>query len=264
MAEAAQDNAIPAATIILLRDAPQFQALMVERHQGIAFAGGALVFPGGRIEASDADPRWAGHCDGLGDAPPEQRAPRIAAIREAFEETGLLLARQDGNPCAGAQAAALHDMRAIVERDDTAFLPMVEAHGLRLAADLLHLFARWRPPAGVAHRRYDTWFFAAAAPPDQTAHADGGEATEIVWTTPHAALDAAREGRRRMIFPTARNVELLAMSGSADDVRAHAAARSIRLVEPRIEMCDDGAWLTIPDDLGYPVTRERLETAMRA
>ncbi|MEO1136512.1 MAG: NUDIX hydrolase, partial [Pseudomonadota bacterium] len=77
------EDLIPAATIILLRDKPAFEALMVERHADIAFAGGALVFPGGRIDQGDMDPRWADHCDGFDRVPEAERAPRIAAIREA-------------------------------------------------------------------------------------------------------------------------------------------------------------------------------------
>ncbi len=255
-------EAIPAATIILLRDAPQFETLMVARHANIAFAGGAMVFPGGRIDAGDHAPGWKDHCDGADAVPEEQLAPRIAAIREAFEETGLLLARR-GDRMIGGEAASLRSWRKRVEDNDALFIEMIAGKGLRLALDQLHFFARWRPGPEVRHRRYDTWFFAARAPEAQIAEEDGCEATEVVWAPPSALLAERDAKRRKMIFPTSRNVELLNVSASVDEVFGFAAERSIRLVEPRIIERDGRKFLKIPDDMGYPVTEEILETAMR-
>ncbi len=258
------DALIPAATILLLRDAPQFQALMVERHADIAFAGGAMVFPGGRIDAGDHNPAWRDHCDGLDAAPEEERAPRIAALREAFEETGLLLARREGRLIDAEETDALSDWRKRVEDNDALFFEMVEGEKLRLAADALHLFARWRPPKRAGHRRYDTWFFAAKAPEGQCAVADGGEAMEVVWTAPAAVLADCSAGRRKMIFPTKRNVELLGASESAEAVLAFAETRNRAPIEPRIIERDGERFLAIPADRGYPVTEESLETALRS
>ena len=259
------DAIVPAATILLLRDAPAFEVLMIERHADISFAGGALVFPGGKIDAGDADDRWADHCDGLASAAPEERAPRIAAIREAFEETGVLLARgADGAMASDAAAAALDHWRGPVEAESARFLEMVAGAGLRLACDALHLFARWQPPKTVPFRRYHTWFFAAAAPADQRAREDGNEATEALWTSPQAALDARDAGARKMIFPTARNVELLNKSASVQDVFDDAAERPIAPIEPRLVKRDGKAFLSIPDGLGYPVTEEPLDAAVRS
>ncbi|WP_428409232.1 NUDIX hydrolase [Hyphococcus sp.] len=255
-------DAIPAATIILLRDEPRFETLMVARHANIAFAGGAMVFPGGRIDAGDHAPGWKDHCNGAEGVPEDQLAPRIAAIREAFEETGLLLARRGGRMI-GAEAAALGSWRKRVEDNDALFLEMIKGEGLRLALDELHFFARWRPGSEVPHRRYDTWFFAARAPEAQIAEEDGGEATEVVWAPPSALLADRDAGRRKMIFPTSRNVELLNVSPSASEVFDFAARRRIDLIEPRIIERNGNMFLTIPDDMGYPVTEEILETAMR-
>lgn len=257
------DGLIPAATILLLRDARQLEVLMVERHAEISFAGGALVFPGGRIDAGDRDPAWAAQCDHFNGCPLTERAPRIAAIREAFEETGVLLARRNGEVIGAAEAEALAPWRKRVEADDRLFLQMIAGERLSLAVDALHLFARWRPGKEVSHRRYDTWFFAAAAPAEQRASADGGEATEVLWTTPAGALADYEAGRRKMIFPTRRNVELLAQSESAKAAFHFAAMRTIRPVEPRIVERDGAQFLTIPGDLGYPVTEEALERAVR-
>ncbi len=257
-------DAIPAATIILLRDEPRFETLMVVRHANIAFAGGAMVFPGGRIDTGDHAPNWRDHCDGVDQAPEEQFAPRVAAIREAFEETGVLLARRGGAMIGADEAAALGPWRLRVEKNDALFLEMIAGEGLRLASDELHFFARWRPPAGVGHRRYDTWFFAARTPEAQIAEADGGEATHVVWAPPSVMLADRDAGKRKMIFPTSRNVELLNVSASSDDVFRFAKERTIRLVEPRVVERDGARFLTIPDDMGYPVTEEPLESAMRS
>jgi len=256
---------IPAATILLLRESPGLEVLMIERHADIGFAGGALVFPGGKIEAGDAAPGWGAHCDGLDAVAPAERAPRIAAIREAFEETGILIARDDrGRMIDDAATAALSPLRPAIEKNDALFLDMIADHELCLACDALRLFARWQPPRAVTHKRYHTWFFAAAAPADQTAREDGNEATEALWTTPSAAMAACAGGARKMIFPTARNVELLALSDTVDAVFANAAARPIEPVEPKVEERGGQAVLTIPDHLGYPVTSEPLERAFRS
>lgn len=260
------DDAIPAATILLLRDEPAFEVLMVERHEDIAFAGGALVFPGGRIDRGDHDPAWADHCEGFDKIPPAQRAARIAAIREAFEETGLLLARRAGeaNYVSDEVAQSVGGWRGAVEKDGTKFLELARRENLRLACDALHLFAHWVPPRGVPKRRYDTLFFAARTPPGRMAREDGNEATEAIWIAPKDAVAARDRGARKMIFPTSRNVELLGVSRSVDDVFRFAAMRKIAPVMPKVVERDGARFITIPGGLGYPVTEERLETALRA
>ncbi|MBB5519980.1 NUDIX hydrolase [Amphiplicatus metriothermophilus] len=261
------ERPIPAATILILRDAPAFQVLMVERHADISFAGGALVFPGGRIDPGDRDPAWAAHLDGCETRDPAMRAGMIAAARETFEETGILLARQKGRgPGAplvdGARAAALDPLRRDVERDDGRFLEMIRAESLALACDRLVLFARWIAPPGL-HKRFDTLFFAAARPEGQEAREDGDETTEALWIEPESALAARERGTRRMIFPTARNVELLAVSRSTAEALDWARRRRIEPVQPKVVARGGVEYLTIPDDLGYPVTEEPLETALR-
>lgn len=259
------DNLIPAATILLLRNTPGLEVLMIERHADIGFAGGALVFPGGKIETADSSLDWLEHCDGLDAIHDEERAPRIAALREAFEETGILLARDaNENMVADTKTEELDHWRKTIEKDDSQFIRMVVEHKLRLACDALHLFARWQPPKGVVHKRFHTWFFAAAAPTDQTAREDGDEATEALWTTPQSALEACERGDRKMIFPTARNVELLNLSATVDDVFENASNRIIEPIEPEFIERDNEGFLTIPKHLGYPVTEEPIKTAFRS
>lgn len=256
------DTPVPAATVLLLRDRPAFEVLMIARHERSAFAGGALVFPGGRVDPGDHDPAWADCADGLA---PEPRiaAAQIAAIREAYEEAGVLIAREtDGALASGAHALALSDWRAKVENDDRLFLDLIRRAGLRLACDLLHLFSHWVAPPAL-HRRFDTMFFAARFPDGQQVLEDGEEATEALWISPRDAIAARASGVRKIIFPTARNLDLLSVSSSAEDAFAFAARRPIRPVMPELKMRDGKPMLTIPDDLGYPVTEEPVETATR-
>lgn len=258
------DEPIPAATVLLLRDAPALEVLMVERHADIGFAGGAIVFPGGRVDPGDNDPHWATRASGL---EPAIASAQVAAIREAFEETGILVAREAKRGSAGplidgARAAALHSWRGAVEEDDSRFLAMIREENLALACDQLCLFAHWIAPPGL-HRRFDTMFFAAHCPPGQEAIEDGGEATEVLWIAPLEAIEARRRGDRKVIFPTARNLELLGASGDAESVLHAARERRIAPVTPVLEMRGGVAWLTIPKNLGYPVTEEILDPTLR-
>jgi 8-oxo-dGTP pyrophosphatase MutT (NUDIX family) len=256
------DPPVPAATVLVLRDAPAFEVLMICRHERSSFAGGALVFPGGRIDPGDHDAAWADYADGLSTAA-RRAAAQIAAIREAYEETGVLIARDGtGAIISGARAIALSDRRAGVERNEAAFLDLVQREDLRLACDQLQLFSHWVAPPKL-HKRFDTLFFAAKFPDGQSVQEDGDEATEALWISPTAALAARASGARKIIFPTARNLELLAASSSIEEVFAFAKSRAIRPVMPEISTRDGKAFLTIPSGLGYPVTDEPIETATR-
>ena len=261
-----ENNAlIPAATILLLRDTPVLQVLMVERHKGISFAGGALVFPGGRIDHEDHSVAWTSFSSGIS-SDPAIAAGQVASIREAFEETGVLFVRRRGEAALlGADdAAALQDWRAKSENDARNFRKLIEQENLLLACDALQLFAHWSPPKGVGHKRFDTLFFAAIAPTGQAIRQDGVEATEALWISPEQALKDGKNGDRKIIFPTARNLELLAKSSKSDDVMRYARERPIRRIEPQMVERDGACFLTIPTDLGYPITEEPLESAMRA
>src|ERR1700679_3764643 len=191
---------LPAATILLLRDDPVFEVLMVKRHHQIDFAAGALVFPGGKTHAGDADPAWEARTLGWAGVAPEKRPLRMAAIREAYEEAGILLARHaDGAPFRG-------DERAAAARDDVAhdrrpFLGVIEEFDLYLDLEALTVFAHWITPA-MSPRRFDTWFYAAKAPEAQLAICDGWETVDAEWISPHEALRLAEAGERTVIFPT--------------------------------------------------------------
>lgn len=259
--DAASDAPVPAATVLMLRDQPRFEVLMIERHADIGFAGGALVFPGGRIDHGDRDAAWADHATGLD---PSLAAAQIAAVREAFEEVGILIARERGTDrfIDAARAAALSGHRKAVEKNDALFLELIRDEKLAVACDVLRVFARWTAPPGM-HKRFDTWFFATECPPGQEPLEDGDEATETMWIAPQAAIDARAAGARKIIFPTVRNLELLGRSRSAAEAFEFAARRIIRPVQPEVVVRDGVSYLTIPADLGYPVTEEPLDKVVR-
>lgn len=257
------DAPTPAAGLILLRDAPALEVLMTERHSAMGFAGGALVFPGGKIDPADLDAAWADYCDGWQSLPHDWRAAAVAAIREAFEEAGVLLARGPEGDVEAARAEILRDLWGErLKQSNEAFLPMVRAEGLRLAVDRLVCFAHWIAPPGL-HRRFDTRFFAALCPSGQTGVADGNEAVEAVWIAPKAALAETAAERRRLIFPTKRKLELLTLAETSSATLANAASRPVEPIMPEVVLRDGEPWLTIPDTLGYPVTEEALSASTR-
>lgn len=246
----------PAATILLLRDQPQFEVLMVKRHHQIDFASGALVFPGGKTHAGDADPAWAEHSVGWEAFDDEQRQLRIGSIREAFEEAGILLAehhdgRHFADPCDLA-------VREAVDRGETAFIDVVRDLGVKLRLDSLTVFSRWITPV-MMPKRFDTWFYCVRAPADQVAVCDGREAVDAEWIAPDEVLRMAERGERTVIFPTRMNVQLLAESSSAQDCVDQAEARELVTVLPKVERRGDANFLVLPPNAGYGDVAEPME-----
>ena len=261
MTEIAPDSAIkPAATILILRDDPTFEVLMVKRHHQIDFASGALVFPGGKSHDGDFDPAWVDHALGHADFDEVQRSLRIAAIREVFEEAGILLARHtDGSPM-GDQVAPM-EVRQAVDTGKMAFLDVVKDLDAKIDLHSLTVFARWITPP-LTPKRFDTWFYAARAPEDQLAACDGRETVDAEWIAPGEALRLAEAGERKVIFPTRMNLQLLAEADSAADCVARAQKRPLVTVQPKIEVRDGGRVLTLPADAGYGEVAEPLERVM--
>lgn len=256
----AQADIKPAATILLLRDDPVFEVLMVKRHHQIDFASGALVFPGGKTHAGDDDPAWADHVLGWDGFDSVQRGLRIAAIREVFEEAGILLAQHvDGSPMGGE--ACPMDVRLAVDAGKIAFLDVVRDLGAKLQLDALTVFARWITPP-LTPKRFDTWFYAVKAPADQLAACDGRETVDAEWIAPDEALRMAAAGTRKVIFPTRMNLQLLAEASSAADAVARAASRTLVTVEPKVQSRPEGRVLVLPPDAGYGPVTEPLENVM--
>lgn len=250
----------PAATILLLRDDPAFEVLMVKRHHQIDFASGALVFPGGKTHAGDDDPAWADHVLGYDEFDAVQRGLRIAAIREVFEEAGILLARRrDGSPM-GDEACPM-EVREAVDAGRTAFLDVVSELDARLDLSALTVFARWITPT-LMPKRFDTWFYAVKAPDDQLAACDGRETVDAEWIAPAEALRLTAAGERKVIFPTRMNLQLLAEASSAADAVARAKARTLVTVLPQMQSRESGRVLVLPPDAGYGPVEEPIENVM--
>ncbi|MEM6537722.1 MAG: NUDIX domain-containing protein [Pseudomonadota bacterium] len=265
MTDAIDETLTPAATVLLVRPSADdsLEVAMVERHANVGFAGGALVFPGGKVDAADSDPSWRGLTVGLSEDQ-TLAAAQIAALRETFEEVGLLLASRDGERLGAHEVLAFSEWRKKSDNDASVFLDLIQQENLCLHADELTLFAHWSPPPGVGHRRFDTRFFIAKAPAGQEIEQDGVETTEAIWIAPDRALDDGKVGRRKVIFPTARNLELLNVSESVSAAISFAKSRKIVRVQPGVEDIDGVKCLTIPDGLGYPVLSEPIESALRA
>jgi 8-oxo-dGTP pyrophosphatase MutT (NUDIX family) len=241
---------IPAATLILMRPAAAGrppEILMMERAAHMAFAAGALVFPGGRIDPADHDAaaRLAPRL--------EDGAARIAAVRETIEETGIAPALAEIPDASGLRA----DLAA-----GTAFADGLERRGLTLDLGALTPFARWCPNFREA-RRFDTLFYLAEAPPGAAASADEAEAVRTFWSSARDTLAEIEAGRAHAIFPTRRNLERLARFASLDEARDDARRHPVRRITPWVEERDGARWVCIPEGIGYPVTAERYETARR-
>jgi len=251
---------LPAATILMLRDEPTFEVLMVKRHHQIDFAAGALVFPGGKTHAGDADPAWEQRTLGWGEALPETVPLRIAAIREAYEEAGILLARHlDGAPFRGDDRASA--ARDDVGRDRRPFLDLINELDLYLDLEALTVFAHWITPA-MSPRRFDTWFYVAVAPDEQLAICDGSETVDAEWISPHEALRLGEAGERTVIFPTRMNLQMLGEATSAEDAVSRSKARKIVTVEPEMTVRNGERVLVLPPDAGYGPVVELMSRAM--
>lgn len=251
----------PAATILLVRDAPEFQVLMVKRHHQIDFASGALVFPGGKTHQGDHDEAWEGHVTGWGEIEAEERPLRIAAIREAYEEAGIIVARHaDGATYHGDPRADA--ARAEIEADRRSFLSLVQELDIRLDLPALTAFARWITP-DMMPKRFDTWFYVVSADSTQAAAHDGRETVDAEWIAPQVALDLAEAGQRTIIFPTRMNLKLLAESSSVTEAVGNSRARELVTVLPKVERREGGAVLVIPPNAGYGAVEEPM-SAIRA
>jgi 8-oxo-dGTP pyrophosphatase MutT (NUDIX family) len=229
-------TARPAATILLLRDGPDgIEVFMVVRHHAIDFASGALVFPGGRVEEADGllagTPASCPNPTGMDTA---AMAFRVAAIRETFEECGVLLARARGSRRL-IDAATLKRIearhRAALNAGSISFDAMLGSEGLLPALDLLVHFAHWITPASQP-KRYDTQFFLAEAPAEHLAVHDGHEAVESIWINPAKALEGAGDGRFKLVFATAKNLEKLGRSLTVEAALDAARRAKVTTVQP--------------------------------
>lgn len=244
-----------AATVMLLRDgAAGLEVLMITRHAETAFAGGALVFPGGRQDEADTGADIIHSCRAVLGTTSEQMAVRVCGIRETFEEARVLLARRHGS-----EELIDNDERAEIESRLTErlgrapnFTELVVEGGIELATDLLVPFAHWITPR-TRPRRYDTHFFLAPAPARQEAQHDGHEAVASVWVSPGAAAADGEAKRVKMLFATRFNLLKLAHGRDTGSALAMARANTIVTVCPEYRDTPEGRMWCIPIEAGYGV-----------
>src|SRR6195952_1289531 len=247
----------PASTILLLRDAVaknEIEVFMMVRHYEIDFNSGALVFPGGSVDAGDKDvaatPELHAGGEGLDAAPLNFR---IAAIRETFEESGILLARPRGSDTLidarrASEISAAH--RTALCESKISFAQILTDHQLVLALDLLVPYAHWITPEGMP-KRFDTWFFLAAAPHEHVGAHDGKESTDSIWVSPREALEGGKSGRFKLPFPTTRNLIKLGKHRTVQAALDDARGKPVVTVMPIMTKENGGRQLRIPAEAGY-------------
>lgn len=249
----------PATTVLLLRPSKPgdagspLEVFMVVRHHQIDSFSGALVFPGGKLEDADGDKALRARCGGADKIDDAELKFRVAGVREAFEECGVLLARKRGQRAliAAADLKAIETKwRAKLAKDEASIVDMVEAEDLEIATDLMTPYAHWITPTFVP-KRFDTWFFLAEAPEDQIALHDGSESTDSVWIGAQEAIDEAAAGKRTLVHATTKNLELLAEGKTVAGAISAASARKIVTVQPWVEVKDGKKFLHIPEGAGY-------------
>jgi 8-oxo-dGTP pyrophosphatase MutT (NUDIX family) len=270
MSTPATVTARPASTILLLRDSAGgpddqrrgfddkghegIEVFMMVRHHEIEFSSGALVFPGGSVDASDrellARPELHSGGEGCDEA---ALSFRIAAIRETFEESGILLARPRGShdlveARRAAEIAARH-RAALAERKRT-FLEVLDESGTVLALDELVPYAHWVTPEGMS-KRFDTWFFLAAAPPEQLGAHDGKESTDSLWLSPREAVAGGESGRFKLPFPTTRNLIKLGKQPNVGAALEDSRGKPVVTVMPVLTTSNGRRQLRIPREAGY-------------
>ena len=252
---------VPAATIVIVRDGVNgMEVFMVKRHHQIDFVAGALVFPGGKASKGDFDAELGGFSDGGHDWSAEMRALGAAAIREAFEESGILFAREAGCPVfiTEERLAGLEHYRHPLEKGEIALIDMLRKERLNIAFDALAHFAHWITPDNMP-KRFDTHFFVAAAPTGHAGRHDGRESVDSIWISPTEAITDRKKWN--VIFPTKLNLMKLAESKTVDEAIATARATKPLTVTPWVEQGSDGPILRIRDDAGYEQTTALLREA---
>jgi recombination protein RecT len=243
----------PAATIVLMRDGENgMEILLMKRSRSAGFVPGAYVFPGGRVDGSDATEEMLQRIDGLSragaadrldlnDATPPAIAYYLAALREAFEETGILVAHnaQGDEPATAAEDESINALRDDLMEDRISFAETLDRMGCRIDGEVIEYLAHWITPKPEP-RRYDTRFFAAKVRHGALPIVDPREMTDAVWITPRAALLRNDEGTLPMVFPTIKTLEQLRDLASAGAALGDLARQSVRTIMPTLVITPTG------------------------
>ena len=251
----------PAATIVLLRDAPDgMEVLLMRRSRSAGFVPGAYVFPGGRVDGSDATsealecldgltpPEAAERLDLIGAVPPAI-AYYLAALREAFEETGILVGlRDDGSaPPTAAEDPTVDTIRDDLMEGRITFAEAVARMRCRIPGESVAYFAHWITPTPEP-RRYDTRFFAAKVREGATPIVDPREMTDGLWATPAQALAGVDDGSLPMIFPTIKTLEQLAPFATAREALDAISRERVRTIMPTLIVTHGGVAMHLDDE----------------
>jgi 8-oxo-dGTP pyrophosphatase MutT (NUDIX family) len=258
-----------AATVMLVRDGEpdaegrRLEVFMLRRNLNSDFVGGAYVFPGGAVDEADRHADLEPLCEGLTDAEASRLlgvgagglAYWVAAVRECFEECGVLLAYDAAGAVVRLDDPELHERFAVhrkaVDEGERRLVEVCAEESLRIAADGIHYFSHWITPVG-SPRRYDTRFFVARAPDAQEALHDDRETIANVWIRPLDAIAAHARGALDMILPTIRNLRAIGRFARADELLAAARVeREIPAILPRIVNDGGGMRIVLPGDPGY-------------
>lgn len=251
----------PAATIVLMRDGKAgSEVLLLRRNRRSGFVPGAYVFPGGRVDREDAAPELLERVDGLTPASAAERLEHagedppaiafyLAALREAFEETGILVGhRPDGeHPPTAAESDEVDGIRDDLMEDRITFAQALDRMGCRMEGSAIEYLAHWITPT-VEPRRYDTRFFAAGVPRGSDAIIDPREMTDAVWMTPEGALQRNDDGRLPMVFPTIKTLERLARYGDVAETLAALAQRRVPSILPRLVTTPTGVGMELDEE----------------
>jgi glyoxylase-like metal-dependent hydrolase (beta-lactamase superfamily II)/8-oxo-dGTP pyrophosphatase MutT (NUDIX family) len=254
----------PAATLVLVRDTNSgMEVFMIRRSQAAEFVGGAYVFPGGGVDASDASAELAAHCEGLDDIEASRLlgvergglAYWAAALRECFEEAGLLLAHDELGDYADLdhpqRAEVFAQWRQSVRSGQTTLAELCREHQLRLAVGRLAYYSHWITQPGRP-RRYDTRFFVAEAPLAQTPSHDNSETVDHLWIQPAEALERHRRGDLHLVFPTIKTLESIAGFSTAAALMEFARSpRTMPTMAPRAATTREGRKILVPGDYAY-------------
>ena len=250
---------IPSSTVLILRDSLEgLEVFMVMRNAGIDFAGGALVYPGGKFDIADLAAETAAYCDGVDGLDTTDIGYRVCGIRETFEEAGFLLAREkgseslvDGERCAKLGAA----YRNAVHAGEITMKDVAELEHLALACDQMVPFAHWITPPQFP-KRYGTWFFLAPVPDGQMGFHDNTESVDSLWINPEKALARAKDKTYKIVFATRMNLRKVGQSDTVASALAAARADNIVTVEPIISHVTGGVTFAIPMEAGYGIEEE--------
>lgn len=257
---------------MLVRDTTAgMEVFLLRRNLDSEFVGGAYVFPGGAVDEADRHGDLERICRGRSDDAASAQlgiasgglAFWVAAIRESFEEAGVLLAVPEGSEdvisfADPSTAARFAEHRRAVDSGERRLAEICEIEGLRLDVDRIHYFSHWITPVGPP-RRYDTRFFVAAAPAEQVPLHDDRETIAELWVRPSEALERHRRGELDLILPTIKNLEAIGRFSRSSELLAHAQAVSeVPTIVPRVISDEGGVRIVMPGDPGYDLAMAEI------